>query len=94
MNYAGLLIFQGKLNWFLCILTAGAVYQPEPAFYFPWESIRSEMGGEALDEGLRALFHRIGPSSLSYPFPSTFPSEQTLISLTVCGFAAYLLVRH
>lgn len=52
------------------------------------------MGGEALDEGLRALFHRIGPSSLSYPFPSTFPSEQTLISLTVCGFAAYLLVRH
>ncbi|KRF32112.1 DedA family protein [Paenibacillus sp. Soil787] len=24
MSYAGLLIFQGKLNWFLCILTAGA----------------------------------------------------------------------
>ncbi|MCY9669859.1 VTT domain-containing protein [Paenibacillus alginolyticus] len=52
------------------------------------------VGGEALDEGLRALFHRIGPSSTNYPFPSTFPSEQTLISLTVCGFAAYLLVRH
>lgn len=52
------------------------------------------VGGEALDEGLRALFHRIGPPSTNYPFPSTFPSEQTLISLTVCGFAAYLLVRH
>ncbi|MCY9696208.1 VTT domain-containing protein [Paenibacillus alginolyticus] len=52
------------------------------------------VGGEALDDGLRALFHRIGPSSSNYPFPSTFPSEQTLISLTVCGFAAYLLVRH
>ncbi|MBP1964270.1 VTT domain-containing protein [Paenibacillus aceris] len=52
------------------------------------------VGGEALDEGLRAFFHRIGPSSSSYLFPYTFPSEQTLISLTVCGFAAYLLVRH
>lgn len=52
------------------------------------------VGGEAMDEGLRALFHRIGPSSNNDPFPYTFPSEQTLISLTVCGFAAYLLVRH
>ncbi|MEC0268339.1 hypothetical protein [Paenibacillus anseongense] len=47
------------------------------------------VGGEALDEGLRALFHRVGPS-VDQQFPYTFPSEQTLISLTVCGFATYL----
>ena len=52
------------------------------------------VGGEALDEGLRSLFHRVGPANVKYEFPYTFPSEQTLISLTVCGFAAYLLVRH
>ncbi|NOU62750.1 phosphatase PAP2 family protein [Paenibacillus sp. LMG 31461] len=52
------------------------------------------LGGEALDEGLRMLFQHVGPSTGSHEFPYTFPSEQTLISLTVCGFAAYLLVRH
>ncbi|OPH57921.1 alkaline phosphatase [Paenibacillus ferrarius] len=52
------------------------------------------VGGEAMDEGLRSWFHRSGPTSNIYPFPYTFPSEQTLISITVCGFAAYLLVRH
>ncbi|RKN85614.1 VTT domain-containing protein [Paenibacillus ginsengarvi] len=52
------------------------------------------VGGEALDEGLRLLFHRSGPSLAGLGFPYTFPSEQTLLSLTVCGFAAFLLVRH
>jgi membrane-associated phospholipid phosphatase len=52
------------------------------------------LGGEALDEGLRLLFHRTGPSPTGVEFPYTFPSEQTLLSLTVCGFAAFLLVRH
>ncbi|MCY9667402.1 VTT domain-containing protein [Paenibacillus alginolyticus] len=52
------------------------------------------LGGEALDEGLRSLFHRTGPSPSGFQFPYTFPSEQTLLSLTVCGFAAFLLVRH
>lgn len=52
------------------------------------------VGGEVLDEGLRMLFHRVGQAAGNHEFPYTFPSEQTLISLTVCGFAAYLLVRH
>ncbi|OCT12259.1 alkaline phosphatase [Paenibacillus pectinilyticus] len=52
------------------------------------------VGGEALDEGLRSLFQRVGPAAVIVDFPYSFPSEQTLLSLTVCGFAAYLLVRH
>ncbi|KEO83169.1 VTT domain-containing protein [Tumebacillus flagellatus] len=48
------------------------------------------VGGEALDEGLRRLFHRPGPEGLM----NTFPSEQTLMVLSVYGFAAYLFVRH
>lgn len=52
------------------------------------------VGGEMLDEGLRVIFQHIRPSTVSPEFPYTFPSEKTLISLTVCGFAAYLLVRH
>jgi membrane protein DedA with SNARE-associated domain/membrane-associated phospholipid phosphatase len=50
------------------------------------------VGGEALQEGLQFLFHRSGPTGVNLEF--TFPSEQTLLSLTVCGFAAFLLVRH
>ncbi|OCT14378.1 hypothetical protein A8709_26545 [Paenibacillus pectinilyticus] len=47
-----------------------------------------------MDEGLRMLFHHGGQAAGNHEFPYTFPSKQTLISLTVCGFAAYLLVRH
>jgi membrane protein DedA with SNARE-associated domain/membrane-associated phospholipid phosphatase len=50
------------------------------------------IGGEVLNECLQLLFHRTGPTDLISDF--TFPSEQTLISLTICGFAAFLLVRH
>ncbi|OCT14366.1 hypothetical protein A8709_26475 [Paenibacillus pectinilyticus] len=52
------------------------------------------LGGEAQDEGLRMLFNRVGPAAINHGFPYTFPSEQSLISLTVCDFAAYLLVRN
>ena len=52
------------------------------------------IGGEILEEVLRMLFHRTGPEPVGFQFPYTFPSEQTLNSLTVCGFAAFLLIRH
>lgn len=51
-------------------------------------------GGELLDDGLRLLFHRPGPVSAGVRLFNTFPSEETLISLTVCGFSAFLLLRH
>jgi membrane protein DedA with SNARE-associated domain/membrane-associated phospholipid phosphatase len=50
------------------------------------------IGGEGLNEVLRFWFHRTGPGSA--PSVLTFPSEQTMLSLTVYGFAAYLLFRH
>jgi membrane protein DedA with SNARE-associated domain/membrane-associated phospholipid phosphatase len=50
------------------------------------------VGGEVLNEYLQLLFHRTGPTGVISDF--TFPSEQSLITLTVCGFAAFLLVRH
>lgn len=52
------------------------------------------VGGEALDEGLRLLFHRPGPVAAGYPIFNTFPSEETLTSISVCGFSAFLLLRH
>jgi membrane protein DedA with SNARE-associated domain/membrane-associated phospholipid phosphatase len=52
------------------------------------------VGGELLNEGLQFLFHRKGPTGVDVSADFTFPSEQTLLTLTVCGFAAYLLVRH
>lgn len=52
------------------------------------------VGGEVWDEALRVLFHRVGPEPSAEPFPYTFPSEQTLITLTVIGFAAFLIFRH
>jgi membrane protein DedA with SNARE-associated domain/membrane-associated phospholipid phosphatase len=48
------------------------------------------VGGGLWDEGLRRLFHRTGPGNLA----DTFPSEQTLITIIVLGFAAYLFARH
>jgi membrane protein DedA with SNARE-associated domain len=50
------------------------------------------VGGEVINEFMQLLFHRTGPIGGISDF--TFPSEQTLISLTICGFAAFLLVRH
>jgi membrane-associated phospholipid phosphatase len=52
------------------------------------------IGGELLDYVLRKVFHRLGPIPDHLKLPYTFPSEQTLITLTVYGFSAYLLFRH
>ncbi|BBH20381.1 hypothetical protein Back11_17260 [Paenibacillus baekrokdamisoli] len=52
------------------------------------------LGGELLDEGLRILFHRPGPVAAGVQLFNTFPSEETLTSITVCGFSAFLLLRH
>ncbi|UJF35656.1 phosphatase PAP2 family protein [Paenibacillus hexagrammi] len=48
------------------------------------------IGGELWDEGLRRLFHCTGPKNIV----GTFPSEQTLITITFLGFALFLFVRH
>ncbi|MFC4807714.1 VTT domain-containing protein [Paenibacillus sp. GCM10023250] len=47
-------------------------------------------GGEGLEEGLRQLFRRVGPTGEWL----SFPGEPTFMALTVYGFSAYLLVRH
>ncbi|MDI4644478.1 bifunctional DedA family/phosphatase PAP2 family protein [Cohnella hashimotonis] len=52
------------------------------------------VGGELLDEILRTVFHRPGPVAADVQLFNTFPSEETLITLTVCGFSAFLLLRH
>lgn len=54
------------------------------------------LGGEALEEVLRFVFHRLGPSGLSMisNIKYTFPSEQTLIATVAYGFAAFMIVRH
>lgn len=51
-------------------------------------------GAELFDEAFRLLFHRPGPVSAGIRLFNTFPSEETLISLTVCGFSAFLLLRY
>ncbi|MFB9328707.1 bifunctional DedA family/phosphatase PAP2 family protein [Paenibacillus aurantiacus] len=51
-------------------------------------------GGEIMDEALRSLFHRPGPVAAEYQLFNTFPSEETLISFAICGFSAFLLLRH
>jgi membrane protein DedA with SNARE-associated domain len=52
------------------------------------------IGGILLDNVLRNVFHRIGPTPSHLKLPYTFPSEQTLLTLTVYGFSAYLIFRH
>ncbi|UPK41251.1 VTT domain-containing protein [Paenibacillus pabuli] len=51
-------------------------------------------GGELIDEVLRMVFHRPGPVVAGIQFFNTFPSEETLTSLTVGGFSAFLLLRY
>ena len=48
------------------------------------------VGGEMLEELLRIVFHRLGPVSGVY----TFPSEQSLTAVTIYGFSAFLLFRY
>ncbi|AZN40782.1 VTT domain-containing protein [Paenibacillus albus] len=52
------------------------------------------VGGEVLDEGLKMIFHRIGPVAEGVTFINTSPSKETLTSIVVCGFSAFLLLRH
>ncbi|WP_379160867.1 bifunctional DedA family/phosphatase PAP2 family protein [Paenibacillus sp. sgz5001063] len=52
------------------------------------------IGGEWLDDGLRRLFHRPGPVAAGFQLFNTFPSEETLTSITVCGFSAFFILRH
>ncbi|WP_219644236.1 phosphatase PAP2 family protein [Cohnella sp. CFH 77786] len=51
-------------------------------------------GGELFEEMLRGLFHRSGPVVAGVQLFNTFPSEETLISLTAYGFSAFLLLRY
>jgi membrane protein DedA with SNARE-associated domain/membrane-associated phospholipid phosphatase len=50
------------------------------------------IGGEGLNEVLRIWFHRMGPAGA--PSVLTFPSEETMLSFSIYGFAAFLLFRH
>jgi membrane-associated phospholipid phosphatase len=52
------------------------------------------IAGELIGIVLRKVFHRVGPIPNQLKLLYTFPSEQTLITITVYGFSAYLLFRH
>ncbi|WP_243864505.1 VTT domain-containing protein [Paenibacillus castaneae] len=84
-----------------------SIYMPLIAFIVLWVVLKGRdrmlelsflfwvlLGGEVLDEGLRTLFHRPGPVSAGVQLFNTFPSEETLTFVTVCGFSAFLLLRH
>lgn len=53
-------------------------------------------GGEILEEVLRIIFHRHSPidTTVSKHIIYTFPSEQTLMTLVIYGFAAFIIIRH
>lgn len=46
-------------------------------------------GGDFLDPILRLIFHRPGPVAAGVPPLNTFPSGETLISITVYGFRPF-----
>lgn len=54
------------------------------------------LGGEALEELLRVVFHRLGPLGLSIAGHAkyTFPSEQSLMAVVTYGFAAFIIFRY
>lgn len=49
------------------------------------------LGGGLLEEGLRLIFHRVGPIGGNI---YTFPSQQTLLAVVVYGFVSFLVLRH
>lgn len=51
----------------------------------------SVLGGALLEEGLRLIFHRVGPTGGNI---YTFPSQQTLLAVVVYGFASFMVLRH
>lgn len=88
-------------------MASSMVLLPVIAFTFLWIVLRGKdrmlesifllivvLGGEMWDEVLRRLFHRVGPLPSSEIVRYTFPSEQTFMTLTILGFAAFLIVRH
>lgn len=58
--------------------------------------ISTILGGELLEEVLRIVFHRLGPAGLSIikNVKYTFPSEQTLMSVVIYGFLAFIVFRY
>lgn len=52
--------------------------------------ILTVLGGGILEEALRFIFHRVGPSGNL----STFPSQQALLAVVIYGFAAFMVLRH
>lgn len=54
------------------------------------------LGGEILEELLRAVFHRLGPLESAVPgyMKYTFPSEQAFMSVITYGLAAFIIARH
>jgi len=49
------------------------------------------LGGVLWEEGLRELFHRVGPGAGHI---YTFPSQQALLAVVVYGFASFMILRH
>jgi membrane-associated phospholipid phosphatase len=95
--------FMGKLEW----ISSVQVLLPVTVLTFLWIMFKGKerlleaefllfviIAGELLDKVLQKVFHRVGPNPTQLKLPFTFPSEQTLITLTVYGFSAYLLFRH
>ncbi|CAH2213164.1 VTT domain-containing protein [Tepidibacter aestuarii] len=72
---------------FLWIICRGRNKALEIAFY-----MFVIIGGEILDEGLRKVFHRLGPSYGESIY--TFPSEQALVSLVIYACTVFVFVRH
>jgi len=51
------------------------------------------IGGEVINEGLRTIFQHISSITLKQLI-STFPSEQSFVSIMIYGFTIFLLLRH
>lgn len=52
--------------------------------------IISFLGAVLLENMLRNIFHRLGPTGIQY----TFPSGEVLMSVVVYGFLTYMIIRY
>ena len=75
---------------------AWIMYKSENKFLEIRFLISTILGGELLEEVLRLVFHRLGPTGLSIikNVKYTFPSEQTLMAVVTYGFLAFIVFRH